>query len=212
MVYDRFYFEQQYRDYERQNPARKLTFYRSLVEKAVGGVPRPRVLDLGCAFGHFLASLPAHWERCGIDASEYALEQAARRVPEAHFAVAGTARHPFDGSYDVITAFDVLEHVEGIEGMFDWIVGSLREGGALVFVVPVYDGVTGPLVRLLDRDPTHVHRDSRDYWLHRADPRLELVEWWGIVRYLLPGGIYIHAVTRMWRAFSPAIACVMRRR
>ncbi len=212
MAYDRAYYERQYRDYNRQNPARKLEFYRSLVEKAVGGILRPRVLDIGCAFGHFLSSLPAHWERCGIDASEYAIGVAARRMPDVRFAVSGAVRHPFDDPFDVITAFDVLEHVEGIADMFDWIAGSLRPGGAFVFVVPVYDGLTGPLVRLLDRDPTHVHKRSRSYWLYRADPRLQLVDWWGILRYLLPGAIYIHAVTHVWRAFCPAIACVMRRR
>ncbi len=212
MVYDRAYYESQYRDYSRQNPARKLTFYRSIVEAAVGGIMRPRILDVGCAFGHFLSSLPSHWERCGIDASEYAINLAARRVPDVQFAISGPDRHPFDGSFDVITAFDVLEHVESLEDMYDWIVGSLRPGGAFVFVVPVYDGLTGPLIRLLDRDPTHVHKVSRGFWLHRVEPRLELIDWWGIFRYLLPGGLYVHLVTHALRACSPAIAGVMRRR
>jgi len=212
MPYDRSYYKKQYRDYERQNPTRKLLFYRSLAEKAVEGILCPRVLDVGCAFGHFLSLLPTHWERCGIDASEYAIGKASRHVPDARFAIAGSERHPFDGDFDVITAFDVLEHVEGIEDMFDWIAGSLRPGGGLVFVVPVYDGPAGLLVRLLDRDPTHIHKKSRTYWLHSADPRLELVDWWGILRYLLPAGPYVHVVTHAWRDLCPAIACVMRRR
>ena len=212
MTYDCSYYKKQYRDYERQNPARKLAFYRGLVEKVSGGIPHPRILDIGCAFGHFLSSLPAHWERHGIDASEYAIGEAARRVPDAKFAVTGQDRCPFDGTFDAITAFDVLEHIEAIDDMFDWIAGSLKPGGGLVFVVPVYDGPAGAFVRLLDRDPTHVHKNSRSYWLHRADPRLELMDWCGVFRYLIPAGPYIHVVTRAWRAISPAIACVMQRR
>ncbi len=212
MHYDRSYYAKQYRDYERQNPARKLAFYREMVGKAVGGIPRPRILDIGCAFGHFLSSLPAHWERYGIDASEYAIGEAARRVPDAHFAVTGRGRCTFDGTFDAITAFDVLEHIEAIDDIFDWITGCLKPGGGLVFVVPVYDGPTGPLVSLLDRDPTHVHKKPRSYWLRRADPRLELVDWCGVFRYLIPAGPYVHVVTRKMRAISPAIACVMRRR
>jgi hypothetical protein len=38
------------------------------------------------------------------------------------------------------------------------------------------------------------------------------MDWWGIFRYLLPGGHYIHVVTQLWRQYCPAIACVLRRR
>jgi SAM-dependent methyltransferase len=209
--FDRAYYKTQYRNYERQNPARKLAFYRQLVELVVAGVERPRVLDIGCAFGHFLSSLPLHWQRCGMDASDYAIGCASKRAPEIEFGISTPEAYPFEGYFDVITAFDVLEHVAGVSDMFDWIVGHLRPGAGLVFVVPVYDGLAGPVIRVLDKDPTHIHRSSRKFWL-LADPRLQLMDWWGILRYLLPGGIYIHAVTHRWRDFCPAIACVMRRR
>ncbi len=211
MAYDRAYYKKQYRNYEQQNPARKLAFYRDLVLQAATGVMCPRVLDIGCAFGHFLSVLPPHWERCGVDASEYAVRRALRRAPGAQFAISAAGKIPFDGPFDVITAFDVLEHVLGIADMLDWIAGNLRSGGWFVFVVPVYDGPTGPLIRWLDKDPTHINKNSRRFWLWTAGARFETHDWWGIIRYLLPGGIYIHAVTHVWRRFCPAIACVMRR-
>jgi hypothetical protein len=68
------------------------------------------------------------------------------------------------------------------------------------------------LIRLLDKDPTHIHKNSRRFWLFESDPHFQIVEWWGILRYLLPWGTYIHTVTLRWRDFCPAIACVMRRR
>jgi hypothetical protein len=47
--FDRDYFERNYRAYDRQNPARKLEFYRRLVEQHAPAGRKPRLLDMGCA-------------------------------------------------------------------------------------------------------------------------------------------------------------------
>ena len=207
MKFDRAYYETHYRDYERQNSARKLRFYRRLAETAAAGCPRPRILDIGCAFGLFLSHLNPAWDRFGLDASEYAIGCARERVPGVDFAVSAPGEFPFEGPFDVITAFDVFEHIPSLNPTLEWISSNLRPGGGLVFVVPVYDGPTGPLIRFLDKDPSHVHRRSRDFWLGLASGRLGLLEWCGIYRYLFPGGFYLHVVTRRWRKCTPAIAC-----
>jgi SAM-dependent methyltransferase len=212
MPFDRRYFETQYRDYERQNPARKLEFYRRLAEAAAGGRDHPRILDVGCAFGHFLKHLGPRWGRCGVDASEYAVGRARDLVPEAEFEVSSGGGWGFAGPFDVVTALDVLEHVPVPEEALERFFSALRPGGGLVFAVPVYDGPTGPFIRILDRDPTHLHKQSRDYWLALASARFCVVDWWGIYRYLLPGGYYVHLVTRLGRRLTPAIACLARRR
>jgi SAM-dependent methyltransferase len=211
MTFDRAYFESQYRDYTRQNPARKLAFYRQLAEMAAGDRSRPRILDVGCAFGLFLAYLGDRWERCGEDASEYAIQEARARLPAIHFGTSVPGEHPFAGPFDVITAWDVLEHVADLEQLLYWIFQSLAPGGALVFVVPVYDGPTGPIIRILDRDPTHLHKKGRRYWLDLAGGRFQLIDWWGIYRFLFPGGLHMHIVTRSLRKYTPAMACLMRR-
>ena len=212
MRFDRSYFENQYRDYRAQNPPRKLEFYRRLAVMAVQGRERPKVLDLGCAFGLFLSCLPRGWERFGMDASEYAIARAREVVPDAAFEVASLTEWAFPGPFDAITAFDVLEHIVALDETLRRIAAALRPGGSFVFVVPVYDGPTGPLIRFLDRDPTHVHRKPRAYWLERTGVHFEILNWWGIYRYLFPGGFYMHAVTRIFRNCSPAIACLARGR
>jgi SAM-dependent methyltransferase len=146
----------------------------------------------------------------GVDASQYAIELARTRVPRARLEVAPPGVFPFSGPFDVITAFDVLEHIESLNEIMSWIALNLTPSGGLVFVVPVYDGPTGPVIRALDKDPTHIHRESRDFWLKCARDRFEIVDWWGITRYLFPGGYYLHAVTHRWRRFTPAIACLLR--
>jgi SAM-dependent methyltransferase len=209
--FDRSYFERAYRDYRRQNPPYKLAFYRRLVEPARRGSERPRILDVGCASGLFLAALDPGWERFGVDASAFALEAARAALPDARFALYSDGEFPFAGPFDAITAFDVLEHVADPRGLLRRIAGALAPGGAFVLVVPVYDGPTGPLVHLLDHDPTHLHKRSREFWLGAPPGELALEEWWGIYRYLLPAGPYVHWVTRRLRRASPAIACRFRR-
>jgi SAM-dependent methyltransferase len=210
--YERAYYEVVYRDYHRQNPPRKLRFYRRLVERVAPVDHPPRILDIGCAFGAFLSTLDPRWERFGIDLSRYATERAAETVPGATFSRAGVDEIPFPGPFDVVTAFDVIEHIPSLETVASAVSGKLAPGGHFVFVVPVYDGVTGPLIRALDRDETHVHKRSRDFWLAWARESFTLLDWLGVYRYLLPGLGYAHLPTRLLRRFTPAIVAVARRR
>lgn len=211
MQFDEEYYRSVYRNYARQNPARKLRFYRELLERHVAG-GAPRLLDLGCAFGLFLASLPPDYRRFGVDASEYALREARKRATGAKFVAGDCASPPLRGPFDAIVAFDVLEHIPDLDGALDFIAGALAPAGVLVCVVPVYDGPLGPVIRALDRDPTHVHKLPRQWWLDRIGARFEIVEWTGILRYLIPPGYYLHAPSRTIRTFAPAIAVAARRR
>ena len=206
------YFETSYADYERQNPPHKLAFYRTLAEQALAGLARPRVLDLGCAFGKFLSALDPAWQLHGIDVSEHAVRRARVALPRARLAVGSAAAIPFGSTFDLITAFDVLEHVPALDAVRDGLRARLGPEGRLVFVVPVYSGITGPLVRLLDRDATHVHRRGLRFWMEWAGAAFDIVGWWGIYRYLLPGGHYWHRPTLRLRRASPAIAVWARRR
>ena len=204
--FEREYYEANYRDYARQNPPRKLQFYRGLAERAVAGKPSPRILDFGCAFGAFLSALDSTWRRFGADVSQYAIERAALAVPEATFARADIDSIPFSGT------FDVIEHVPSLELVASVIQSKLSSDGCFIFVVPVYDGPTGPIVRLLDKDETHLHKRSRDFWLAWAAENFTLGEWWGIYRYLVPGLGYLHLPTQAWRRWTPAIAVAARKR
>ena len=136
-----------------------------------------------------MSILGDRWDRFGIDASEYAIGEARRRTPDAKFAVAGAGDFPFRRQFDVITAFDVLEHIPDLETVLFRVSQSLAPGGAFIFVVPVYDGPTGPIIRALDQDPTHVHKQSRDFWLSCVSERFCLIDWRGIYRYLVGGRV-----------------------
>jgi SAM-dependent methyltransferase len=207
------YYTKYYREYARQNPPRKLRFYARMAEKHLApGLPR-RIHDLGCGFGGFLATLGPSWEICGSDVSEFAIAQAAQRHPRGAFKVASaTDRAVFPGPFGVVTAFDVLEHVAGLEAVAASANEQLVPGGAFLFVVPVYDGLSGPIIRALDRDPTHAHKWPRRRWLDWAAAHFEVREWLGAVRYLFPLLGYLHLATRLFRRHTPAILVACRRR
>ncbi|MBI1320634.1 MAG: methyltransferase domain-containing protein [Candidatus Hydrogenedens sp.] len=203
------YFGANYRDYAAQNPERKLAFYRALLREASpqGG----RLLELGCAFAPLLRSMGPEWRRFGCDMSAHALAEARRADPGAGYAAASGEALPYAGPFDAIAACDVLEHIPGIDRAGSEIDRLLRPGGALLFVVPVYDGPTGPIIQVLDKDPTHVHKRARGFWLDWAAERWTVERWLGIYRYLLPGGYYAHWPTRLLRHATPAIAVVARK-
>lgn len=210
--FDADYYRTYYREYAQQNPPRKLRFYARMVERhTAAGTPR-RIHDLGCGFGDFLATLDPSWEICGSDISDYAIAQAAQRHPRGAFKVASaTDRGVFPGAFGVVTAFDVLEHVADLDAVAAAVTGQLAPGGAFLFVVPVYDGLSGPIIRALDRDPTHVRKWPRRRWLGWAAMHFRVVEWLGAVRYLFPLFGYLHVTTRLLRRHTPAILVACRR-
>ncbi|MEQ9379919.1 MAG: class I SAM-dependent methyltransferase, partial [Pirellulales bacterium] len=160
--YEQEYFEQNYRNYARQNPPTKLRFYRNLLESAAPGRTQRRILDIGCAFGVFLGGLDDSWEKFGIDQSQFAIERARHNLPDSTLRVGTATDIPYEGPFDAIVSFDCLEHVEDLDAVRRTISTHLAPDGAILFVVPVYDGPTGPVIRMLVNDPTHVHK--RDRW------------------------------------------------
>jgi len=210
-AFDAEYYRENYRDYRRQTPARKLRVYARLVERHCSAAVPSRIHDIGCGFGHFLGSLEESWEICGSDVSEFAIARAAEEFPRGHFAVAGaTARGVFDGRFGVVTAFDVLEHVPDLDAAAAAIAGQLVPGGCFIFAVPVYDGLSGPIIRALDHDETHVHKWPRRRWFEWAEAHFDVLEWIGAVRYLLLSLYYVHLTTRLLRDHTPAIIVACR--
>lgn len=212
-VFDADYFKTKYRDYAAQNPPRRLRFYADTIEAHMApGLPW-RIHDIGCALGRFLGSLDARWSIYGTDVSEWALAEAAKSNPRGVFRVAAADdRRVFEEKFGVVTAFDVVEHVPDPDGVAQSVKEQLVDGGLFVFVVPVYDGLSGPLIRLLDRDPSHLNKWPRTRWLEWASDHFVLVEWKGILRYLLPMKHYLHVTTRTFRHHTPAIIVVGRKR
>jgi SAM-dependent methyltransferase len=101
------------------------------------GANAGRILDIGCGTGGMLPQYAAFGAALGLDPSEEARDACTRRgVP---FVRGSGAQLPFkDGSIDVITALDVIEHVPDDTGLLREMRRVLRPGGVLLLTVPAY--------------------------------------------------------------------------
>ena len=97
-----------------------------------------RLLDGGCATGDFLAALRAYpgWSLCGLEFSAAAVRYAAAStgVPVIRGQISAAAFAT--GSFDVVTLWDVLEHVADPRSVLAEMARLLRPGGLLVINQP----------------------------------------------------------------------------
>ena len=97
-----------------------------------------RILDVGCGTGMMLVDMSGLGEVQGIDASDEALRFCRQRgltavqkgnVVELHFP---------DGSFDVVTGVDILEHIDDDGGALREWSRVLKPGGRLFLFVPAH--------------------------------------------------------------------------
>jgi SAM-dependent methyltransferase len=108
-----------------------------LVEQ-LAGARGLRILDIGCGAGIMSSYLCAYGSVTGIDLSGPAIELAQLVEPRAEFKV-GTLAGVHNGtSYDLVTLFDVLEHVPTADrgSLFSDIRRSLAPGGHVLLSTP----------------------------------------------------------------------------
>ncbi|MFF3442975.1 class I SAM-dependent methyltransferase [Streptosporangium sp. NPDC002721] len=98
--------------------------------------PPGRALDVGAAGGGNTRVLVEHgWDALVADFSETAVELARERGLRAIHADARDLPLP-DGEFDLVTAFDVLEHIEEDGRAAGELVRVLRPGGTALITVP----------------------------------------------------------------------------
>lgn len=109
------------------------SFLRQIVEKLK--VAKPQILDVGCGTGANLEMLAQFGEASGVDVSEDALEFCRKRGLNS--VKHGLAENlPFeDASFDLVTALDVIEHLDDdVAGLKEMRRVLRKDGYALIFV------------------------------------------------------------------------------
>lgn len=101
-------------------------------------IPRGSVLDIGCATGWFLAAMRQRgWQVTGIEPNPGAAARARQRLgPEAVQAVHLEEADFPPETFDLITLWDVLDHLQDPPAALRKMHGWLRLGGLLVVGVP----------------------------------------------------------------------------
>lgn len=110
--------------------------------------PTLRVLEIGCGQGGFGARLAQRYDYTGVDADATAAEVAAARVARAggrgRVLTGDLATVVPDGEYDLVCAFEVIEHIEDDDAaLADW-ARRVRPGGTLLLSTPAWARRMGP--------------------------------------------------------------------
>jgi ubiquinone/menaquinone biosynthesis C-methylase UbiE len=97
------------------------------------------LLEIGCGTGYVLSALRERFPVLRLTGSEIfaaGLELAARRLHEVTLFQMDARCLPFDEEFDVIGAFDVLEHIEEDDVVLDELHRAVKRGGGVLLTVP----------------------------------------------------------------------------
>jgi ubiquinone/menaquinone biosynthesis C-methylase UbiE len=96
-----------------------------------------RLLDIGCATGEFLNTIRNHkWEVSGLEVIEQAAHNARERYKLDVITGSLETANLADNSYDVITMWDVLEHLPDPKDALKRCHRLLKPGGYVIFSIP----------------------------------------------------------------------------
>lgn len=118
------------------------------------------MLEVGCGTGQVLSALRRAYPRlvlAGTEVLAEGLRMAADAVPDAELVQADARELLFEDEFDVVGAFDVLEHVPEHEAALAQMVRAVRPGGTVLLTVPQHDF----LWSALDEYAGHSRRYSR---------------------------------------------------
>jgi SAM-dependent methyltransferase len=97
------------------------------------------MLEIGCGTGYVLRGVTQALPALHISGSEIFLEGldfAAKRVPGADLFQMDARDIPYAAEFDVIGAFDVVEHIEQDSQVLRELHRALKPGGGAIFTVP----------------------------------------------------------------------------
>ena len=96
-------------------------------------------MELGCGTGYVLSGIATAFPIAAITGSEVfteGLSFAAGRVPRATLVQMDGRSIPYEADFDVVGAFDVIEHIREDGEVLSAMARALKPGGGLVLTVP----------------------------------------------------------------------------
>jgi len=117
------------------------------------------LLEIGCGTGFVLSHIQRELQNIslfGSDIFSEGFEYAKNRVPEATFFQMDANQIPFEDEFDVIGAFDVLEHIEDDKAVLKQMYRACKKKGGIIITVPQHDFLWSSM----DEYAYHVRRYS----------------------------------------------------
>ena len=125
----------------------RLDIIEPLAQSSLGRAKGLSVLDVGCAYGPFLAAAKARGqEPYGLDAAEEAASYVRSELGIP--AVAGDFLDPssassFGGPFDLVSMWYVIEHFDRLDKALRNAAALVRPGGILALATPSLEGASG---------------------------------------------------------------------
>lgn len=104
-------------------------------------------LEIGCGTGYVLSGVAQAYPEAALTGSEVfsaGLSYAAKRVERAILLQMDARNIPYTDEFDVIGAFDVLEHIEEDGRVLAKMLRALRPGGGIALTVPQHPWLWSP--------------------------------------------------------------------
>ena len=139
-------FREQFDDYLR-DPSAKV--YRHWLERLEAMIPTGRILDVGSALGTFLKIAESRgWKPQGVEISAFASDFA--RTKRGLSVFTGDLEHfpGEDGSFDVVTFWDSIEHVTQPLENLRTAARLVRRGGRILMTTDNFDCLVADVARL----------------------------------------------------------------
>lgn len=186
------------------------------VEAELGARSRgARLLDVGANFGHFLSEAQKQFDATGIEISKAAVDKSRELFGELKNYVGSVYEPPPEakGPWEIVTLFDVIEHVPDPKGALERLRDLVAPGGHLFLSTP---DAGSAVARAMGRhwhylDPVqHIvlfGRKNLARLLEDTGFRVRSVRSFGHhyrVGYVLDRLSYLHAGT-LGRAIAPAL-------
>src|SRR3990170_8229961 len=131
-----------------------------------------RALDVGCAYGYGVSLLNSlGYNALGTDISSYGLIQGKDRLGENVFVVCDAQENlPFKGKFDLVTCFEVLEHLKNPLSAVQNMYESCH--GVLLCTTP--NKTTERIFKRMSRsfDKTHINVKTPSEWTEQIRNRL----------------------------------------
>lgn len=128
----------------REVGVRRIKDIRRRYDEGHGG-GRPRLLDLGCAYGPFMqAASDSGFDVWGLDISSEATEYVTRELgfPTVCGDIRTVPSTSFEGLFDIVTMWYVIEHFQELDLVLERVGEILRPGGLFAFSTPNGAGVS----------------------------------------------------------------------
>ncbi|KAA5543813.1 class I SAM-dependent methyltransferase [Roseiconus nitratireducens] len=114
---------------------------------ADGRSSRGRILDVGAFTGGFLEQIPRSWDRAAIEPSSQARQILRKHGIDVVGELLASPSPELRAAFDIVTLFDVFEHLHAPIESMRWLQEMVRPGGRLILSTGNMDHWTWHMLR-----------------------------------------------------------------